>query len=329
MAIEPCPSKTYEGPDFPIGWFSVARSRDLAVGEVKRVVCFDRELALFRTRSGQPVLLDAFCPHLGAHLGIEGRVVGETVRCPFHGWRFGADGQCVDIPYCDELPERASVRSWHVAEVNDEIMVWFHPEEAPPQWDVPVVEQLHHADWSEPSYWEFTIPNHVQNIAENTCDPVHFQYVHRQPHVPPQIIHIDDDGRVLRMEADASKAAYPSTLYADMHNPGLAIVRTVYGPDASMLVYSTAQPVSLHETHMRWTLIVTRSIVDFVGDEVMRGIKEGIGQDMPIWRHKVYHAKPVFCRGDTPLVNFRKWVRQFYLQPASRPQPEIRSIKAG
>ena len=98
-----------------------------------------------------------------------------------------------------------------------------------------------------------------------------------------------------------------------MHNPGLAIVRTIYGPQAEMLVYSTAQPTTLEETHMRWTLTVRREIVDLVGDDVMRGIKAGINDDLPIWRHKIYREKPVFCKGDTSLVGFRKWVRQFYL----------------
>ena len=177
----------------------------------------------------------------------------------------------------------------------------------------PLIEEFQSDDWSEPQTWEFTVPNHVQNIAENTCDPVHFQYVHKNQETPESEVSIDDDGRVLRMEADARYAAYPNTLKVTMHNPGLAIVRTVYGPNAEMLVYNTAQPTDLNETHLRWTLSVRKEIVDLVGDEVMRGIKAGINDDMPIWRHKVYRDKPVFCQADTSLVLFRKWVRQFYV----------------
>ena len=71
-----------------MGWFSVARANELSIGGVKRVIAFDRELALYRTESGIPVVQDAFCPHLGAHLGVDGRVVGERIQCPFHGWEF-------------------------------------------------------------------------------------------------------------------------------------------------------------------------------------------------------------------------------------------------
>jgi phenylpropionate dioxygenase-like ring-hydroxylating dioxygenase large terminal subunit len=312
-SIGPCESKTQDELDFPIGWFSVARGRDIGKGEVQRVCAFGRELALFRSREGKVVVLDAFCPHLGAHLGVEGRVVGETLRCPFHGWRFGADGVCVEIPYCDEVPERAQVRSWPVSETNGDIMVWYHPNEAAPAWEVPLVEELDSEEWTDPQYWEVTIPNHVQNIAENTCDPVHFQFVHKMPDTPPSEITVADDGRVLKLVAEAADAVPPNTLTVFMHNPGLAIVRTSYGPGAEMLVYSTAQPTSRNETLMRWSLTVRKEIVDLVGDDVMRGIKDGIDDDYPIWQHKIYRAKPVFCKADQSLVGFRKWVRQFYV----------------
>ena len=124
---------------------------------------------------------------------------------------------------------------------------------------------------------------------------------------------VAEDGRALHMVAEATEAANPHTLDVTMHNPGLAIVRTIYGPGAEMLVYSTAQPTTTNETHMRWTLTVRKEIIDLVGDDIMRGIKAGIDDDLPIWRHKIYREKPVFCKGDTSLVGFRKWVRQFYV----------------
>ncbi len=310
-----CESKAAPQLPFPIGWYSIERARNLGKGEVKPVYAFDRELVLFRTREGKAVVLDAFCPHLGAHLGHGGRVIGENLRCPFHGWKFGSDGHCTEIPYCDDIPSRAQLRSWPVSETNGDIMVWFHPEGAAPAWQVPEVPELSDDNWSEAQYWEFTIPNHVQNIAENVCDPEHFQYVHGQQNTPPNDITIADDGRVLTLvaEAEATDRSPANTLTAIVHNPGLAIVRTHYGPGAEMLVYSTAQPTRPNETHMRWTLTVRKEIVDLAGDDVMEGIKSGIMDDYPIWEHKIYREKPVFCQGDKTLVMFRKWVRQFYL----------------
>lgn len=51
---------------------------------------------------GDVHVLDAYCPHLGANLGIGGLVKGDCIECPFHLWAFrGSDGQCVNIPYSD------------------------------------------------------------------------------------------------------------------------------------------------------------------------------------------------------------------------------------
>lgn len=333
MSLPACESKTQITPFFPIGWYSIARGSELRDGEVKAVTVFDRELALYRSRSGLAVVTDAFCPHLGAHLGHEGRVVGESIRCPFHGWKFGPDGVCNEIPYCEEIPERAKIRTWHVSETNGDIMVWFHPEDKAPQFDNPLIEELNSDEWSQPQYWEFTVPNHVQNIAENVCDPEHFLYVHGAAVDRPEVS-IDDDGRTLHLSTISNHQDSDNhELLATVYNPGHAIVRTVYAPNAEMLMYSTAQPISLHETHMRWTLTVRKEIVDFTGDAVMKAIKDGIFDDMHIWKHKIYREKPLFCKADIHLVKFRKWVTQFYVDgmrfvESEAPKPKARFVDA-
>ena len=311
--VEACESKTNTTPDFPMGWYSVERSHELAVGEVKAVQAFDRELVLYRTRAGKAVLQDAFCPHLGAHLGHQGRVIGESIRCPFHGWQFGTEGHCEKIPYCDEIPERARLRTWHTEEKNGEVYIWFHPENTGPQWGLPDLPELDDPDWTSPRYTEHLVPAHVQDICENSCDPVHFQYVHRQMEVPESSVTIDPDGRTMHLHSEAATADYPSHLHATTYSPGFAMVRNTYGPNAEMVMYNSAQPISAHETRMRCTLMVRREIEDLAGDDVMQGIISGLDDDFPIWANKVHKRRPVFCKADTTLVMFRKWVRQFYV----------------
>ena len=53
----------------PVGWYCVSYSDELAIGEVRNVHYFDRDMVLFRTESGAVGLVDPACPHLGAHLG--------------------------------------------------------------------------------------------------------------------------------------------------------------------------------------------------------------------------------------------------------------------
>lgn len=58
---------------------------------------------MFRGEDGIAHVMDAYCPHLGANLAVGGRVVGNCLECPFHGWQFrGDDGKCVKIPYAEK-----------------------------------------------------------------------------------------------------------------------------------------------------------------------------------------------------------------------------------
>jgi len=317
--IAVCDSKTNTAPDFPMGWWSLARSHELQVGEVKAVSALDRDLVLYRTRSGAVRVHDAYCPHLGAHLGVNGRVVGESIQCPFHGWQFGADGACQHIPYCEDIPSRAKVTNWPTSEVNGEIYMWFHPTGEAPMWEVPVIDQLNNDGWTAPRQVEFTIPVHIQDIAENSCDPEHFQYVHKQNETPPSSVTVEDDGAV-HLHADMNANGIPGHLHATMFQPGLARVQTSYGPGAEMIVYNSAQPITQDETLLRWTLTVCKDIEDLAGDAVMNGIIDGLQDDYPIWKHKVHRRHRIFCKGDETLVLFRKWVRRFYLESSARGQ---------
>ena len=86
----------------PSGWFQVLYSNELEVGQAKPLEYFDQELVAFRTESGQAKVVDAYCPHMGAHLGYGIRdqaghgsaVVGESIVCPFHGWAYDGEGKC-------------------------------------------------------------------------------------------------------------------------------------------------------------------------------------------------------------------------------------------
>ena len=91
----------------PNGWFAVAVASEIPPGRVEIVRYFDTELVVFRTESGEVAVFDAYCPHLGAHLGHGGKVDGERLRCPFHGWGFGTSGACEDIPYAKRIPPNA------------------------------------------------------------------------------------------------------------------------------------------------------------------------------------------------------------------------------
>jgi nitrite reductase/ring-hydroxylating ferredoxin subunit len=304
----------------PNGWFAVAWSRDLVPGDVRRLRYFDEELVLFRTRSGAPRVLDAYCPHLGAHLAEGGRVVGESIRCPFHGWQWGGDGRCTQIPYCDRIPPRAVAHAWEVVERNHMIFVWHHGEQKPPAWEVPVLAEFDDPRWTEPRSFELEVPVHMQELHENNNDPVHFHFVHGNPEMPKAEIEYDEGGRVMHMTTRGRRetpyGVFDTALLTTSWGLGLAAVRIAGIGDAGLLMFSSTAPVDRRHAHSRWAFTVTRDFADLAGEDFVQGLQAGVAQDLRIWSNKIHRASPVLCEEDARLGEFRRWARQFYSQPA-------------
>ena len=98
-SIESIPRRTDECPQqYPNGWLPVYDSQDLPKGQVRSLFALGRDLVIFRGTSGKVYLFDAYCPHLGANLGVGGTVVGDDIKCHFHGWKYNDQGVCNDIP---------------------------------------------------------------------------------------------------------------------------------------------------------------------------------------------------------------------------------------
>jgi nitrite reductase/ring-hydroxylating ferredoxin subunit len=316
----------------PNGWFAVEFSRELREGDVKPIHYCGEDLVLFRTRSGHARVLDAFCPHLGAHLGHGGRVMGETVRCPFHAWQFdGTSGECTHIPYCERVPAMAKLRAWEVQEKNGFIWIWYHSEGERPAWDFPEqpIFQGVHEEWSEPRAFETVLDAHIQDTHENNNDPVHFLYVHSATEVPVSEIRFTPDSTHYRITSH-HEAVYPNgtfqmTFHRDSWGLGLNCMEMAGIPGAGLMMFAASTPIDANQVHSRWLLTATRNVVDLAGEEFMDNITKGIEQDFEIWKHKVHRASPVFCEGDHYLGDFRKWVRQFYTQPVGDARkPEAR-----
>jgi phthalate 4,5-dioxygenase oxygenase subunit len=79
-------------------WVPVVQSGELAPGgRVKRVELLGERLVAYRTPGGAAGLIGEFCPHRGASLYF-GRVEETGMRCVYHGWKFGLDGRCQEMP---------------------------------------------------------------------------------------------------------------------------------------------------------------------------------------------------------------------------------------
>lgn len=101
---------------YPFGWYRICNSDEVAKrGQIKSVTILSREMVVFRSddEHSQVYVMDAFCIHMGAHLGYGGKVMPGTscIQCPFHLWEFnGETGRCSKIPYIDgKIPDKVKI----------------------------------------------------------------------------------------------------------------------------------------------------------------------------------------------------------------------------
>ena len=291
---------------FPIpnGWFVVATSDELRPSEVRALHYFRRDLVLFRTEAGEPRLTDAYCAHLGAHLAVGGKVEGDCLRCPFHGWAYdGVSGRCTDIPYGhgERIPARARVRSYPTIERGGAIWAWHHLTEGEPFFDLPSVPEMDDATWTKPLLREFCISTSCQEMAENNHDFAHFQFVHGAESIPEGEEVIDG----------TYKSVKSPGLERETFGLGLGVVRV-----PGMLAFvSSVTPIDDENVHVRWFFTVPVESGGEGATFFAEQFTAGVTQDIPIWENKIYRSLPVLTKSEAGIAAHRNWSRQFYSTP--------------
>jgi phenylpropionate dioxygenase-like ring-hydroxylating dioxygenase large terminal subunit len=311
---------------FPFGipnsWFLVGYSEDLPRGGVRPLRYLDRDLVAFRGDDGRAHVLDAFCPHLGAHLGYGGKVVGDTIQCPFHAWRFDGSGACVEVPYAKKIPAKAQVPCFEVHEHSGMIFVWHHDQAKPPDFRVPVIPEFGGEDWTSPWIrYQWTVKTHPQEVMENAIDWPHFESVHKMA-VPSERSE-KFDGRMFFWNIGTRKTVQTmgvsDSLYMEAQNWGLGFNFLHYTGMWKTIIATGLTPIDAETTHIQFGIIgkkdgrseeETRQLLRAYMDDQALAIQ----QDFEIWEHKRFRPRPALCDGDGPIGEFRRWARQFYTE---------------
>jgi nitrite reductase/ring-hydroxylating ferredoxin subunit len=116
------------------GWYQIGYSGQVRAGEVRAIRFFGRSLVLFRTKAGELALLDGRCGHYGLPLA-GGRVRGECIECPWHGWRWSVSGSLSRTPWAPVGKNaRSRVGSWAVREDGGLVLTWYDADRQRPTW---------------------------------------------------------------------------------------------------------------------------------------------------------------------------------------------------
>jgi phenylpropionate dioxygenase-like ring-hydroxylating dioxygenase large terminal subunit len=310
----------YPFSSYPNGWFKVAFSEELKGGRVVPLRYFGKDLIAYRGQDGQANVLDAHCPHLGAHLGIGGEVVGNNVRCPFHGWQFGPNGRCVEIPYCSKIPAKANLGAWFVREVNGIVFVYHDADGRLPSFDIPVLPEFGAKDWSPYYKLEWRVKGHVEEIAENAVDYSHFTELHTYTS-HPQVTHLEMKNHNFRVVMLSRRRLFGRMVdtHTDITYHGLGfVVSPVQAGKVNLIAVLTPTPIDDEYININLSILFKRSrlrLRDVSMEHLMMPIiKTEFARDIPVWENKVYHERPSLCADDGPIMKLRRWAHQFYPQ---------------
>lgn len=163
-------------------WYLAGLTRDIPPAKLSRHILLGEPVLIGRMKDDRLFALRDICPHRGVPLSA-GRVLPEnTVECPYHGWRFRADGVCAAIPSLVEGqemdPSRIKVRSYPVREQDGLIWIFMaapEHESALPAFDPPKIPMPNATPrWMEKQEFRCAIDHAVIGLM----DPAHAPYVH-------------------------------------------------------------------------------------------------------------------------------------------------------
>ena len=314
----------------PTGWFQVAWSEEIGFGDVRKMKYFDQEMVAWRAESGQLTVMNAYCEHLGAHLGYGGKVVGEVLQCPFHGWQWSNEGRNVCIPYQDRPNRGRRVRSYPVVERNESVYIWHDVGRREPFFDAPDVFAAFGDGSSADDYYpqqqlyRAGLELHPQYVLENGVDFAHFKYVHHTPIVPVFTRHDFDEpvsfvDFTITFEGDDGQRIEDVNSGVQAINGGLGIAVTKSWGMIDNRTISAITPIDDFTSDVRFMVYIGRTphkdpvraeakATDF-GREVIRQFE----QDIEIWQHQRYSDPPALATSEYEgFTAIRKWAKQFY-----------------
>lgn len=321
------------GPfQYPRGWFMIGAA-DQVMDRPVPVRYFGEDLVLYRGESGRAYLVSAYCPHMGAHLANNAtsyimrdgdQIQGESIRCPFHGWRYGSDGKCNDIPYSDFIPGTARLKTYHLVERAGILWVWHDPEGLEPDYALPDFgghyDQAGWVNWKIDHLGDIDI--HGCEIVDNMADLGHMSPIHGAE----RCIYFANrfDGHVVHQLFTAVNRGWgnlpPTLSQLDTWYTGPGILQSDMNSHLPVFMLVAHTPIEDGRTRVWHATMVRMSdgsgpLSDeerHVASTYQDQLRDGLVQDVEIWANKRSSIHLLTVPADGPYGRLRNWYKQFY-----------------
>jgi len=215
-------------------WYVAAWADDLKDMPIRRRI-LNEPVAMYRRTSGTVVAIGDLCPHRFASLG-NGKIIDDTLQCPYHGLQFDASGACVFNPHGDgKIPSAAKVKAYSVVERDGTVWIWMgDPATAEPSL-IPDFGVFSNPDLAVGRGY-LAINAYYELVTDNLLDLSHTEYLHPL---------LNNPGGASRARSEMKQEG--TTVWARMWQDAEAVT-----PLFRMLWESPSSKGDLW-AHMRWT----------------------------------------------------------------------------
>lgn len=306
-------------------WHVVAYTSDVEEGKPLAVRLLDEDIVLWRVDNRVHAWRD-ICLHRGTKLSL-GKVENCMLVCPYHGWTYNEDGQCVRFPAhpLQKPPTTARAISYQ----SQEKYGWIWVTLGNPLHNIPTFSQWEDAAFRKVNCGPYSIRANGPRVIENFLDVTHFPFVHQGLLGDPDHADITDysvettadgvtakDISVWQPDPDGTgKGARVDYTYSIMRPLTASFVKSSSGPRFAM--YFTITPIA--EGHSIAWMYVAMDYGNLSDEQVRMFQDEIIKQDIPIVELQRPELLPLdlqaelHLRSDRTAIAYRRWLKELGL----------------
>ncbi len=336
-------------PPFPEGWYFIAHRDSILREKLIEKTWMGEEIVAWGDDQGRICVADAFCPHLGSHLGptVGGVVRDGCLVCPFHGFTFDSTGRCVATPNA-RAPSAARLKVYETREVLGMVFAWWGTAGRPPRWHLPE-DPPTGPEWSAPRSCVLRFRGHPQETTENSVDVEHLAYTHGYSDVRPvgstlvrgAYLKSCFDFKAVRKIAGLVDVVADVSAVTHVHGLGYSLVefheKTIGMKSRLWVLAAPVDGTVVDLTLVSQVREIRKPGRFFVGFGflpaslrhrllnriVLREERRFVLQDVVIWEKKRYQAPPRLSRADGPVGKYRQYSRQFYSELEAERRPAL------
>lgn len=283
-------------------WYAIEHSENVTRQPI-RLTVLGQELVLYRDTQGNPVVMSDLCVHRGGALS-EGFTEGDCIRCPYHGWKYQPDGECVEIPANPAgraIPKKARVDAYPAVDRYNFIWAFLGdlPEaERPPIPELPFFEDT----TLKRIYGDYEWDVHYARALENGIDFAHGAWVHGgsfgnrdEPEIEDYTVTYHDEfsaSATIKFKPKKAKGLWSRLYRSSQEQEPVQVTNRWWMPNVSMLIvelpfgyqrlFNAHVPVHENKTISKWQLLRDFFKGNWADNDARRRVIKIFNEDMPM-----------------------------------------------